>query len=232
MRTDEDWEEQARNWIIWARTPGLDSYWRYRSEFFELVPAPGKSTLDLGCGEGRVSRDLAQRGHRVTAIDVSPTLLEAARKAHPEGTYLVADAAKLSFPDNSFDVVIAYNFLMDVEDLPGSVREAARVLKPGGKLVISVIHPANTGKRTGEGDDLAFSVDRTYFESSHSYEEFERDGVRMVFSSYSHPLSSYTRALEDAGLLIEAVREPLVTRHDGSTHKLPWHLWMRTVKPA
>jgi ubiquinone/menaquinone biosynthesis C-methylase UbiE len=86
MGMDQDWEDQARNWIAWARTPGLDSYWRYRSAFFELIPAPGSSTLDLGCGEGRVVRDLAERGHRVIGIDVSPTLLEAAREAHPDGT--------------------------------------------------------------------------------------------------------------------------------------------------
>jgi hypothetical protein len=54
----------------------------------------------------------------------------------------------------------------------------------------------------------------------------------MVFSGHHHPLGNHTRALEDAGLLIEAVREPIATRVDGSAHKLPWHLWMRTVKPA
>ncbi|MBY8853714.1 methyltransferase domain-containing protein, partial [Saccharothrix sp. MB29] len=73
--------EQARNWIAWVRRPGFDSYWRYRDAFFALVPAAGGATLDLGCGEGRVSRDLGGRGHRVTGVDASPTLLEAARQA-------------------------------------------------------------------------------------------------------------------------------------------------------
>jgi SAM-dependent methyltransferase len=232
MTTDEDWEEQARNWITWARTPELDSYWRYRSALFELVPGPGESTLDLGCGEGRVSRDLAERGHRVTGVDVSPTLLEAARAAHPEGTYVTADAADLPFPDHSFDLVVAYNSLMDVEDLPGSVREASRVLRPGGKLVLSIVHPANRDKIIGEGADAAFVVDGSYFDSTHSHQRTERDGVKMVFSGYQRPLTSYTRALEDRGMLIEAVREPIATRADGSAHRLPWHLWLRTVKSA
>jgi SAM-dependent methyltransferase len=232
MATDEDWEEQARNWITWVRTPGLDSYWRYRPALFELVPAPGESTLDLGCGEGRVSRDLAERGHQVTGVDVSPTLLEAARAAHPEGTYVTADAADLPFPGHSFDLVVAYNALMDVEDLPGSVREASRVLRPGGRLVLSIVHPANRDRIIGEGDDAAFVVDGSYFESTHSRQETERDGCKMVFSGYQRPLTSYTRALEDGGLLIEAVREPVATRADGSAHKLPWHLWLRAVKPA
>jgi SAM-dependent methyltransferase len=180
----------------------------------------------------KAGRDLAEGGHRVIGIDVSPTLLEAAREAHPDGTYLVADAAKLPFPGNSFDLVVAYNFLMDADDLPGCVREASRVLKPGCKLVLSVLHPANTGKIVGEGDDAAFLVDGSYFEGGHNYQEVDRDGVHMVFSGHHHPLGNHTRALEDAGLLIAAVREPIATRVDGSAHKLPWHLWMRTVKPA
>src|SRR5262249_19026437 len=74
-----NWDDQAHNWIRWARQPGLDSYWRYRPELFEFVPPPGTATLDTGCGEGRLARDLAERGHRVTGIDASPTLVGAAR---------------------------------------------------------------------------------------------------------------------------------------------------------
>lgn len=228
-KTGQDWEEQARKWIAWARTPGLDSYWRYRSDFFALVPAPGKATLDLGCGEGRLARDLADRGHRITGIDASPTLVTAAREAHPQGEYVVADAADLPFPDNSFDLVIAYNSLMDVDDLPGAVREASRVLAPGGRLVMAVVHPANTGKIMGDGDDAAFIVDGSYFESRRTREQVERDGLSMVFTGYQQPLSAYARALEDSGFLIGAIREPLATRADGSAHRLPWHLWIKAI---
>src|SRR5262245_24605603 len=59
------WEDQAENWLAWARTPGHDAYWSYRDLFFRLLPAPGRRTLEVGCGEGRVARDLAARGHRV-----------------------------------------------------------------------------------------------------------------------------------------------------------------------
>jgi hypothetical protein len=90
---------------------------------------------------------------------------------------------------------------MDVEDLQCCVREATRVLNPGGKLVLSIVHPANRDNIIGEGDGAAFVVDGAYFESTHSYQKTERDGVRMVFSGYQRPFSDYTRALEDAGLL-------------------------------
>ena len=50
-RFDEDWEREAENWVAWARTPGHDAYWRYRGSFFELLPAPGRATLQVGCAE-------------------------------------------------------------------------------------------------------------------------------------------------------------------------------------
>jgi len=228
----QDWEDQARDYIAWVREPGLDSYWRYRADFLQLVPPAGSATLDVGCGEGRVARDLAGHGHRVTGVDASPTLIEAARQAHPAGVYVLADAADLPFPDASFDLVIAYNSLMDVDDLPGAVREAARVLAPGGRLVLSVLHPANTGATLGDGAALAFVVDGSYFEVRKDQQEAERGGLHMVFTSYHHPLSSHTGALEEAGFLIEAIREPRAAGADGSVSALPWHLWIRAVRPA
>jgi ubiquinone/menaquinone biosynthesis C-methylase UbiE len=118
---DAGWEREAENWIRWARTPGHDAYWYYRSAFFDvIVPRGGGRALEVGCGEGRVARDLRTHGHRVTGLDTSPTLVRAAREADPEGVYLVGDAAALPFPDRTFDVVVAYNSLMDVHDMPGA----------------------------------------------------------------------------------------------------------------
>ncbi|TQM80028.1 pimeloyl-CoA biosynthesis protein BioC [Saccharothrix saharensis] len=219
----QDWEEQARNWIAWVRKPGFDSYWRYREAFFELVPAAGRATLDLGCGEGRVARDLVARGHRVTGIDASPTLLDAARRADPEGRYLAADSADLPFPDDGFDLVIAYNVLMDVDDMPGTVAEVGRVLEPGGRLCLSITHPITD---TGSRRDGVFVLDRPYFGRHRFEEEVERDGMRMRFTGWNHPLGAYTAALEDAGLLIEALREPRV-----GDDAVPWHLWIRASLP-
>ncbi|MFD0205163.1 MULTISPECIES: class I SAM-dependent methyltransferase [Saccharothrix] len=220
----QDWEEQAANWIAWVRRPGFDSYWRYRDAFFDLVPAAGQATLDLGCGEGRVSRDLVERGHRVTGIDASPTLVAAARQADPEGRYLVADSADLPFPDGSFDLVIAYNVLMDVDDLPGTVAEVGRVLAPGGRLCLSITHPITN---TGSFRDGLFVLDRPYFGRHRFEDEVERDGMRMKFQGWNHPLSAYTAAMEDAGLLIETLREPRV-----NDDLVPWHMWIRAARPG
>ena len=94
MHLRDAWERNADDWIRWAREPGHDSYWRFHREaFLRLVPAPGRLTLDVGCGEGRVTRDLKELGHHVVGVDASETMVEAAREADPGGEYAVADAA-------------------------------------------------------------------------------------------------------------------------------------------
>jgi predicted N-acetyltransferase YhbS len=102
------WVQQAQAWTRWARAPEHDSYWRFgRAEFFQLLPAPGRLTLDLGCGEGRVSRDLIDIGHRVIAVDASMAMVRAAVDASPELPALAADAAALPVTDACCDLVIA-----------------------------------------------------------------------------------------------------------------------------
>lgn len=128
----------------WAREPGHDACWYHRDAFLDgVVPAPRSRALDMGCGEGRVSRDLRARGRDVIGVDSSAPLVRHAAAADPAGAYLVADAAALPFPDASFDLVVAYNSLMDVDDLDASVAEAARVLATDGRLCVRVTHPIN-----------------------------------------------------------------------------------------
>ncbi len=80
------WELEAENWLRWARTPGHDAYWFYRDAFFEtLVPPPGRLTVEVGCGEGRVTRDLRGRRHRVVSVDGAPTLLRVRGGVGPRG---------------------------------------------------------------------------------------------------------------------------------------------------
>lgn len=203
------WEENAADWTRWARAPGHDSYWRFhRDRFLELVPSPGRLTLDLGCGEGRLTRDLARLGHRVVGVDVSETLVAAAREAHPGGEYVVADAAALPFPDASADLAVAFMSLMDVDDMGGAFAEAARVLEPGGRLAVAVVHPLNSAHevdRDHPEDRLVLAED--YFDRRRYTDEIERDGLRMRFESRHWTLEDYFAGMLGAGFRIEGLRE-------------------------
>jgi ubiquinone/menaquinone biosynthesis C-methylase UbiE len=102
----EHWEKQASNWAAWARTPNFDAYWDCSPAFFDLVPAPKGRTLEVGCGEGRVTRDLVKRGHRVTSCDSTLELLKLATEADRESAYLDCDAVALPFADESFELAV------------------------------------------------------------------------------------------------------------------------------
>lgn len=220
-------EEHAEAWLAWARTPGHDVYWSYRDAFFELVPDPGRATLEIGCGEGRVCRDLAARGHDVTGIDSSLTLVNAAAEAHPDGTYALADASALPFDDGSFDLVVAYNSLMDMEDMPGAVREAERVLAPGGAFCICLTHPmADVGRLADDG--ASFVIDKPYVQPGLYDGRFSRAGLTMHFKGWTRPIEAYSRALEAVGLRIEALREPASPVEPART--VPMFLMLRAAR--
>jgi ubiquinone/menaquinone biosynthesis C-methylase UbiE len=230
------WEDEAENWIALARA-GRDSYWFYREHFFELLPEPQGRTIEIGCGEGRVTRDLKERGHDVVALDASPTLVAAARALDTSGEYLVADAAQLPFEDESFDLAVAYNSLMDIDEMALAVEEASRVLKPGARFGICVTHPINdAGHFEYDEPGAAFVMD-VYRGRRRFDETMTRHGVTMRFVGWCYALEDYARALEDAGFLIEAIREPAVDRSDISPRgerrlRIPNFLMLRAVKPA
>ena len=236
---DRSWELEAENWVRWARTPGHDAYWDYAPIFFdEMVPAAGRRTLELGCGEGRVVRDLTGRGHRVVGLDASPTLLGHARGADPSGRYVLADAARVPFADGAFDLVVAYNSLMDIEDMEAAVHEAARVLETGGSLCVCVTHPINdAGEFASREPDAAFVIDGSYLDKRPFEGTFERNGLLMTFRGWVYPLEAYGRALEEAGFAIEAMREPPATaaavERDPSERRwqrVPVFLFLRATK--
>ena len=206
----EHWEAQAKSWLLWARTPGHDAFWDFAPSFCdEIVPQAGGRTLEMGCGEGRVARRLSDLGHSVTAIDTSPTLIRAAAELDKRPTYVRSDAAALPFAREVFDVVVAYNSLMDIEDMPGAVAEAGRVLRPDGRLCVCVTHPMTAAGRFEDREaNPAFRITESYFGRRRFHETFERAGLTMTFDGWAYALEDYGRALETAGFAIELLREP------------------------
>ncbi len=224
------WDEHASEWIRWAREPGHDSYWRFaRDAFFAMLPPPGGLMLDLGCGEGRVSRDLAAVGHHVIGLDGSIAMARAAHEAAPDIPVLVADGAHLPIAGDSFDLVVAYMTLHDFDDMVGAAGEIARVLAPGGRLCLGVVHPINSaGNFIGAQDGAAFVIEEPYFQTRKYVDRIERDGLTMTFASRHHTFAEYFDVLADAGLAVEAIRE--VPGDTPRWRRVPMFLFMRAVK--
>lgn len=107
-------------------------------EFFQAPPA---AILDLGCGAGRTSVELAKGGYSVTAIDLSRALIEEARRRHPDLDFRLMDATRLELPDAGFDAALfSYNGIDCIHPLAERLRcltEVHRVLRPGGVFLLS-----------------------------------------------------------------------------------------------
>jgi ubiquinone/menaquinone biosynthesis C-methylase UbiE len=209
------WDAQASQWIAWARKADHDSYWRFhRDQFLQLLPPPGRRTVDIGCGEGRLMRDLKTLGHDVVGIDASPSLVAAARSLDPQMDICLANAAVLPFDRASVDLAIAFMSLQDIDDMPGAIREIARVLEPKGRFCFAIVHPINSaGHFQQRSAEAPFVIEGNYLQPCYRSDAIERDGLAMTFHSQHRPLEAYFRAIEEAGLVVEALREPAVPEH-------------------
>ena len=111
---------------------------------------------------------------------------------------VVADAAALPFEDGTFDLVTAFMSLQDLDDLDGALREAGRVLEPGGRLCFCVTHPLESaGAFTERRADAPFVVD-SYLERRRIGEVRGRDGISIHFAAEHRPLEAYSRRSKEA----------------------------------
>ena len=224
----EGWDSHAQEWIAWTRTR-LDGYKSHRKTFLPLIPSPHHLTVDVGCGEGRVSRDLQTLGHRVVAIDRSFAMSRSAA-AHPVEPVpaIVADAAELPLATGTADCVVAFMSLHDIDNMPTAVKEIARVLTVGGHLVMAIVHPINSaGHFPGDKDDATrpFVIDESYTQAKRYITTRAREGLTMGSAHGEHrPLQAYTEALTDAGFVINRLLEPTSADTGDKWHRIPLFL--------
>lgn len=150
--------------------------------------------LDLGCGTGRYVAFALAAGARVVGLDGSPGMLAEARHLVGEGADLRRHdlAAALPFSEGHFDCVLSALVLEHIEDIAGLFAEAARVTRPGGRLVFSTMHPA------------------LFLRGQQAHYDDRDSGVTYRFRSYDHWPADFVMAGLAAGLSLEVLHEARV----------------------
>jgi 2-polyprenyl-3-methyl-5-hydroxy-6-metoxy-1,4-benzoquinol methylase len=223
----DSWARVVRQWSSFVRG---DDVHRTRLHGPALLKACGEvrglAALDLGCGEGWCSRELARLGASVVGIDVCDAMVAEARthpdQAHQHVEYHVMDAVDVHtrrWPGR-FDLVTACMSLHSMPDPAGALRAARQVLTPEGRLVLSVPHPA-THMRGGrqcvrQQNDLLHIRAGHYFESApyRVWWNVSPGGERWPTIRWSRSIGEYTSMLTAAGFVIQALLEPQAVLDD------------------
>jgi ubiquinone/menaquinone biosynthesis C-methylase UbiE len=241
----KQWDNAVEAWSDFVRS-GKDYYrdGMNNPAMFEMLGnIRAKKTLDLGCGEGYNSRIMARKGAKVTGVDFSKKMIQAAIELEDKERlgieYLVADACNLHMLKSKiFDVVACFMALHDIENYQATIREAFRILKRRGRFVFAMPHPCfetriRDGKVYGEWafkkqtergipeNVLYYKVDR-YFDNHRFIVPWKMKRLTQQFetTSFHRTLSDYAQALNQAGFVISRFTEPRPTKRGMKKHPL------------
>lgn len=221
------WNANAEAWTKLARA-GYDVYRNYLNTpaFFAMLPdVTGLSGLeDIGCGEGHNTRLLAKQGARVTAIDIAEDFIVYAQQAdEPLGIdYRVASAVELPFANMTFDFATGFMSFMDIPETERVVAEAHRVLKPGGFLHFSILHPCFNAQhrrnlRNAQGLTHAIEVGDYFRNRGGEIEQWLFSTVPSDIKQktplfkvplFTRTVSQWVNLLIDTGFVLERMAEP------------------------
>lgn len=219
-----------------------------------LGEVAGARVLDVACGNGELCRELTEGGAEVVGVDASPDLIEAARARSPEGSrFEVADARSLDAMDlGDFDAVACVLALMNIDDLERTFAGIAARLKPGGRFVMVVIHPAFRVPRHSawqweerDGPVVQHRVVDRYLRPFDAPIVMNPGAVasgepEVTTTTHHRPISAYINACAHAGLLVDAMEEwasarvsepgPRAEAENTARAEIPMFLAIRAVK--
>jgi len=222
------WNDNADAWTRLARQ-GYDIYRDLLNTpaFFEMLPdVSGCRAIDIGCGEGHNTRLLADRGAKVTAVDIAERFVHhavAVERDEQRGIdYAIASAVELPFANESFDAATAIMSLMDIPETERVIAESYRVLRPGGFLQFSITHPCfDTPRRKPVYDEqrrkIAVEVGDYFRHLGGDIEEWLFSGAPADAKAglapfrvprFTRTLSAWINLLIDTGFVIERLGEP------------------------
>lgn len=226
------WDSNAAIWDAGLGSDGDDTrrYWSDDALLTMLGPPDGRHLLDLGCGNGYLSRILAARGAEVVGVDMSEAMLSHAATYPVDGgcvRYVRSSITDLSdLPPDHFDGAVSNYVLHDVADYEQALSEVNRVLRPGASLVLTLTHPCfSCGPRTWSTeppdsprreDAVGFLTDGYFRRAAYLIEDWS--GFSAI-PYYHRPLRDYWRAFQRQGFDIVGFDEPTI--NERGRGKLP-----------
>ena len=213
------WNAMGDEWFELAQTGEARNCFIMPNMLKFLGNVQGKKILDLGCGEGGYSRELTKRGAQLVSVDCSSKAIEyaisLARAENLDIEHFVRNSNDLfDIESEQFDVVLCSMMLMDCEDFDGTLQEAYRVLKKGGKVFASVLHPCFDGNhetgigRQGVGIERQVVV-KNYFDPKEWTAPLHKGTIPVIWRHRT--LEDYVKGFLKAGFIIEDVNEPQAT---------------------
>jgi 2-polyprenyl-3-methyl-5-hydroxy-6-metoxy-1,4-benzoquinol methylase len=202
-----------------------------------LGPVAGLQILDVACGHGRITRELARRGASVVGIDLSGALITRALETEQDEQlgirYLHDDVTmpgSLGSYDGDFDLTVCNFGLSDIDDLDAAITAVSDALRPRGCFAFSIVHPCFAG-----GADISGSwpASGTYYDEGHWTAQGVRSGLRRLVGANHRTLSTYLATLRRHGLWLDELAEPLPSPDWDPAHdadRQPVFLAARCVK--